>query len=156
MMNRDMSSSGYDNMMNNNDQNDQEYNKYMPDNSEREYNTHDYHQGNHLNNFQQPTSSVQVSSPQQQQPPPEEVIEEEVDVVPPSPPPAPPSGLAVALTRLSDLTSQIEFQYAKYLQMTKKHYIIKAKIETLKDLPVGIDAIREDLDKLEEEEKAKS
>ena len=128
----------------------------MPDSGEREYNTHDYHQSNNPNDFHQPTSSTQASSPQQQQPPPDDVIEEEVDVVPPSPPPAPPSGLAVALTRLSDLTSQIEFQYAKYLQMTKEHHIIKAKIETLKDLPVGIDAIREDLDKLEEEEKAKS
>ncbi len=144
----------------------QEYNKFIPPDhgvsgisGEREYNNainDQQQQSNNQNNPSSPTS-IQTKRPSSSQEKqiavPEE--EEEIDVIPPSPPPAPPSGLTVALARLSDLTSQIEFQYAKYVQMTKEHHIIKAKIEMLKELPVGIDAIREDLDKLEEEENAK-
>ena len=77
-------------------------------------------------------------------PPPEKAV----NVVPPSPPAAPPSGLALAQARLSHLTAQMEFQYAKHLQLSTEHDIIKAKISTLKDLPVGMDAFREDLEKL--------
>eukprot|EP01083_Nonionella_stella_P038474 104691_1 len=90
------------------------------------------------------TSNDNNTSKRSETPPPQE---EEVNVIPPSPPAAPPSGLAVALARLSDLTAQIEFQYAKHLQMQKEHEIIRAKIETLEKLPVGIDAVREDLEK---------
>lgn len=42
----------------------------------------------------------------------------------------------------------MEFQYAKHLQLTRDHEVVKAKIETLKELPIGIDAFREDLDEL--------
>ncbi len=83
-------------------------------------------------------------------PPPQEP---EADVLPPSPPPGDPSKLAVALAGLADLTARIEFQYARHLLMGKEHRIIKAKIETLKNLPVGIEAVREDLKQMEEMEK---
>merc|ERR1712238_608342 len=73
-------------------------------------------------------------------------------VIPPSPPPGPPSALTVAMTRLSDLTAQMEYQYTKHLQLTKKHKLIQAKISLLKRLPIGLDAIRDDLEKLANEE----
>jgi hypothetical protein len=82
------------------------------------------------------------------QAPPSPKPQEPVHVVPPSPPPAPPSNLAVEIARLTDLTAQMEFQYAKHLQCSIDHEIIKTKIATLKELPIGIDAFREDLDRL--------
>lgn len=48
--------------------------------------------------------------------------------------------------RLSDANAEMEFQYAKHLLLTKEHEIIKAKIERLKELPVGVDAFKEELD----------
>ena len=71
-----------------------------------------------------------------------------VHVVPPSPPPGKPSALALARARLEDLTAQMEFQYAKHVQISKEHDIVKAKLTVLKTLPVGIDALKEDLEKL--------
>ena len=56
------------------------------------------------------------------------------------------------MSRLSDLTAQMEFQYAKHLQLSKEHEIIKAKISVLEKLPVGMDAFRDDLDRLMMEE----
>jgi hypothetical protein len=82
------------------------------------------------------------------QAPPSPKPQEPVHVVPPSPPAAPPSNLAVEIARLTDLTAQMEFQYAKHLQCSIEHEIIKSKIATLKELPIGIDAFREDLDRL--------
>jgi len=81
--------------------------------------------------------------------------EEVVNVVPPSPPASKPSGLAVELARLSDLTAQMEFQYAKHLQLTKEHEIVKAKVEVLKELPIGFDAFRADLENLMNSDKVK-
>lgn len=70
-------------------------------------------------------------------------------------PVAPPSALALALARLADLNSQMEFAYAKHLLLVRKHEIAKARIRVLKDLPVGIDACRDDLDKMISEESEK-
>lgn len=78
-------------------------------------------------------------------PTPQEVV---VDVVPLSPPTAPPSALALAMARLTDLTAQMEFQYAKHLQLSREHEIIKIKLSVLQGLPVGTDAFRDDLQKL--------
>ena len=90
----------------------------------------------------------------------EEKVEEVVDIVPPSPPPAPPSGLAVAMARLTDLNCQIEYQYAKHLQLTEEHELAKAKYELLKKLPIGVEALREDINAMngkdEENEKSES
>jgi len=74
--------------------------------------------------------------------------EEVVDVVPPSPPAAAPSALSLAMARLADLNETMEFQYARHQQLTIEHECIKVKIETLRELPVGMDAFKEDLDKL--------
>lgn len=84
--------------------------------------------------------------PRAETPPPQEVPV--VDVVPLSPPAAPPSALALAMARLTDLTAQMEFQYAKHLQLSREHEIVKTKLTVLQGLPVGIDAFREDLQKL--------
>jgi hypothetical protein len=73
-------------------------------------------------------------------------IEEAIDVVPPSPPPGPPSALALARARLSDLNETMEFHYARHLQITKEHEIIKVKVETLKQLSIGMEAFQDDLD----------
>jgi len=89
--------------------------------------------------------------PRAETPPPQEVPV--VDVVPLSPPAAPPSALALAMARLTDLTAQMEFQYAKHLQLSREHEIVKTKLTVLQGLPVGIDAFREDLQKLTAEKK---
>ena len=74
---------------------------------------------------------------------------------PQSPPPGPPSGVTLALVRLSDLTSQMEFAYAKQLKLQREHEVVKAKIRVLKGLPVGIDAYREELNALITEDHGK-
>jgi len=79
--------------------------------------------------------------------------EKVVNVVPLSPPAAPPSALALAMARLTDLAAQMEFQHAKYLQLSRDHESMKAKLSVLQDLPVGTDAFREDLERLIAEEK---
>jgi hypothetical protein len=107
-----------------------------------------FHDENNDNHQQEDTSNTQPFSSRRNVTTPPPQREEEVDVVPPSPPAAAPSGLAVALARLSDLTAQMEFQYAKHLQLTRDHEIVKTKISTLKELPVGMDAFKDDLDKL--------
>lgn len=66
----------------------------------------------------------------------------------PSPPPGPPSGLAEAMSRLTDLTAQMEFAYAKQLKLQREQEVVRAKIELLEKLPVGSDAYREDLERL--------
>ena len=90
------------------------------------------------------------SSKRSSTPPPKD-RKEVVDVIPPSPPAAPPSALALAMARLADLNETMEFQYARHQQLTREHECIKVKIETLKELPVGMDAFKEDLDKFVKE-----
>jgi hypothetical protein len=51
------------------------------------------------------------------------------------------------MARLADLNETMEFQYARHQQLTTEHECIKIKVETLKELPVGMDAFKEDLDK---------
>jgi len=95
-----------------------------------------------------PIAKTIISREHIAQAPPSPKPQEPVHVVPPSPPPAPPSNLAIEIARLTDLTAQMEFQYAKHIQCSIEHEMIKTKIATLKELPVGIDAFREDLDML--------
>jgi len=84
-------------------------------------------------------------------PPPASTVKESKPAEPPkrapspSPPAGPPSGLTVALTRLADLESQMEFEYAKHTQLLRQHDIIRAQIEVLETLPVGMEAFKEDL-----------
>ena len=81
---------------------------------------------------------------------PDPEVPKEADVVPPSPPPEPtePSAFTVALTRMVDLESQLDFVYAKHLQLIRQTELLTAQIDTLRDLPVGREAFQEDLDKL--------
>jgi hypothetical protein len=70
--------------------------------------------------------------------------------VPPSPPPEPsePSGYVVALTRLFDLEAQMEFAFAKHMQLMAKQKKLRAQTEVLQNLPVGIEALTDELEKL--------
>lgn len=79
-------------------------------------------------------------------------------VIPSSPPPGSPSGLTRALVRLADLEAQMEYAYAKHMQVCQEHEIVKEKIEVLEKLPVGYDAFKDDLEKLiaQEGEKKKA
>lgn len=86
--------------------------------------------------------------------PPPQDTKPKSNLIPPSPPPGKPSGLSVAMARLSDLTAQMEYQYAKHIQLTREHEMIKAQISLLQELPQGFDAFKEDLEKLELEKKA--
>lgn len=67
----------------------------------------------------------------------------------PPPPTASPSNLALAMTRYSDLTATMEFQYAKYLQLTMEHEIRQVNVEVLKELPIGREAFQDELDSFE-------
>ena len=78
--------------------------------------------------------------------PKEEVIEKPKQ---PSPPPVvKPSGVMVALTRLADLEAQLEFAFAKHMQLVKKQKELDLQTKVLTKLPVGIKAFKEDLDAL--------
>ncbi|GKY93871.1 hypothetical protein MPSEU_000354000 [Mayamaea pseudoterrestris] len=74
--------------------------------------------------------------------------EPEVPATDPStlpPEPGQPSGRVLALTRLLDLETQMEFAYAKHMMLLRKQKLLRAQYDVLKDLPVGIDAIKDDL-----------
>ncbi|GAX14857.1 hypothetical protein FisN_29Lh069 [Fistulifera solaris] len=68
---------------------------------------------------------------------------------PKRPEPAEPSGFVTALTRLADLEAQMEYEFAKHMQLVIKHKELKAQYQLLERLPVGIDAIKDDLARLE-------
>jgi hypothetical protein len=48
--------------------------------------------------------------------------------------------------RLADLEAQMEFNYAKHVQLMMKHKQLRAQYEVLENLPVGIDAIQAELE----------
>merc|ERR1712037_1030506 len=58
-----------------------------------------------------------------------------------------PSDLSLEMARCSDLIAQMEFQYIKNIQLSINHEIIRSKISLLEKLPIGIDALRNDLAK---------
>lgn len=67
-----------------------------------------------------------------------------------SPPPkVKPSGLILALSRLAELEEQLAYAYAKHVQLIKTQERLKLQTKVLEKLPVGIDAIREELDAAE-------
>jgi hypothetical protein len=67
-----------------------------------------------------------------------------------TPPPEPlkPSGYIVALTRLADMEAQMEYAFAKHLHLSIEQKKLRAQYGILEGLPVGIDAVKEDLDNL--------
>jgi len=72
------------------------------------------------------------------------------------PPKVEPSGLIMALSRLAELEEQLEYAFAKHVQLTKTQEKLRAQTKVLKKLPVGIDAIREELDAAQAEAQAKA
>jgi hypothetical protein len=65
----------------------------------------------------------------------------------PPPEPSPPSALVVALSRLVEAESQMDYAFAKHLQLIRKRKLLRAEIDRLEKLPVGADAFKDDLDK---------
>jgi hypothetical protein len=47
--------------------------------------------------------------------------------------------------RLADLEAQMEFNYAKHVQLMMKQKQLRAQYEVLENLPVGIDALQAEL-----------
>ena len=45
-----------------------------------------------------------------------------------------------------DLESQLDFAYAKHLQLVRQTQLLKAQVETLQNLPVGREAFQDDID----------
>lgn len=70
-------------------------------------------------------------------PPPEPVVAR-----PPSPPSpvGPPSGLMVALARLADVESQLDFALAKHMRVSRERELIQEQTKHLEQLPVWQDA----------------
>jgi hypothetical protein len=56
-----------------------------------------------------------------------------------------PSGVMVALTRLADLEAQLEYAYAKHVQLMKTQEDLNLQSKILAKLPVGIDAFKDEL-----------
>jgi hypothetical protein len=64
----------------------------------------------------------------------------------PAPEPSAPTPYVLALTRLVDLEAQMEFAFAKHLQLMTAGKRLHVQTETLRDLPVGLECFKEDLD----------
>jgi len=54
----------------------------------------------------------------------------------------------LALTRLIDLEAQMEYAFAKHMQLVVAQKVLRAQYDVLEKAPIGIDAFQEDLDKL--------
>jgi hypothetical protein len=63
----------------------------------------------------------------------------------PAPEPAEASGLIVALTRLVDMEEELDFAYARHMQLMAKQKTLRAAYEHLEQLPVGLEAFEDDL-----------
>jgi hypothetical protein len=65
-----------------------------------------------------------------------------------SPPPeGSPSGVMKALTRLAELEASMEYAFAKHMLLVKRRKELQAQYKVLEKLPVGIEAIQDDLEK---------
>lgn len=99
-----------------------------------------------------PSASKAASPPKSQhkaEPPKKKEPEEpKVPSRPPSPAPAEPSSKLVAQTRLVALRTQMEFRHAALLKLNRELEVIRAKRAVLEKLPVGMDAFREEYDRL--------
>jgi hypothetical protein len=62
----------------------------------------------------------------------------------------------LALTRLADLEAQMEFAFAKHLQLMTAGKRLHVQTETLRDLPVGLECFKEDLDAFTAQHKERS
>jgi hypothetical protein len=59
----------------------------------------------------------------------------------------------VALTRLADLESQLDFALAKHSQLVRQRELLGVQADHLKTLPVGVEAFQDELAKLIEDDK---
>jgi hypothetical protein len=85
-------------------------------------------------------------------PPPKEIPPlPKLDPPPIAPEPSEPSGYVLALLRLADLEAQMESSFAKHVQLQRTQKHLQAQYEVLKDLPVGLDALQDELVKKEKE-----
>jgi hypothetical protein len=87
-------------------------------------------------------------------------VEEPVRPPPPPPPPKPPqatrepsapSETVLALTRLVDLEAQMEFAFAKQMALIAEQKKLEIQYKVLENLPVGLEAYQEELDRLKKE-----
>lgn len=62
----------------------------------------------------------------------------------------------LALTRLIDLEAQMEFAFAKHLQLATAGKRLHVQTETLRDLPVGLECFKDDLDAVTVKHKRRS
>jgi hypothetical protein len=63
-----------------------------------------------------------------------------------SPPPkGKPSGVMLALIRLAELEAQMEYAYVKHTLLVKRRRELQLQYRVLEGLPVGIEALQEDL-----------
>ena len=78
-------------------------------------------------------------------PAPKPVVIPKKKALTPPPSPGPPSALTVALIRLADLESEVEFAYAKHIMLAKRHKVLLKQYEHLEGLPVGVEAFEDEL-----------
>lgn len=66
----------------------------------------------------------------------------------PSPPPkGKPTGVMLVLARLIELEASMEYAYTKHMLLEKRRKEVEQQHKLLENLPVGIEAIKEDLEK---------
>jgi len=65
---------------------------------------------------------------------------------PPLPPKGKPTGAMLALARLMELEASMEYAYTKHMLLMKRQKELAEQYKVLETLPVGIDAIKEDLE----------
>ena len=94
------------------------------------------------------TASLQKSKQKAVPPKKKEPEKPKLPSRPPSPAPAEPSSKLVAQVRLIDLRTQMEFRHAALLKLNRELEVIRAKRATLGKLHVGMDAFREEYDRL--------
>ena len=51
------------------------------------------------------------------------------------------------------MEAEMDYAFAKHMQLMAKGRLLRVQYETLENLPVGIEAIQEDLDRLQEKNK---
>lgn len=60
----------------------------------------------------------------------------------------------LALARLAEMEAEMEYEFAKHVVLTTKQQQLEAQTALLIDLPVGLDALRSDLELLNETSEA--
>ena len=65
---------------------------------------------------------------------------------PPLPPKGKPTGAMLALARLLELEASMEYAYTKHMLLMKRQKELAEQYKVLETLPVGIDAIKDDLE----------